>query len=37
VSERLAKALANPLRVKILDVLNRQSMSVSQFVRAFPQ
>ncbi len=37
VSETLAKALANPIRVRILDTLNREPMSVSQFVRAFPQ
>jgi DNA-binding transcriptional ArsR family regulator len=37
VNETLAKALGNPVRVKILDELNRQPMSVSQFVRAFPQ
>jgi len=37
VSERLAKALSNPVRVKILDELNRRAMSVTQFVRAHPQ
>jgi DNA-binding transcriptional ArsR family regulator len=37
VSERLAKALANALRVKILIALNQRDMSVSQFVRAFPE
>src|SRR6476469_3412141 len=37
VSERLAKALANPVRVKILDALNRRAMSVTQFVRANPE
>jgi DNA-binding transcriptional ArsR family regulator len=37
VSESLAKALAHELRVKILVELNQRVMSVSQFVRAFPQ
>lgn len=37
VDESLAKALANPVRVKIIDTLSKQTMSVSQFVRAFPQ
>ncbi len=37
VNERLAKALANPVRVKIIDTLSKRTMSVSQFVRAFPR
>lgn len=37
VSERLSKALAHPLRVRILDRLNLEAMSVLQFVEAFPQ
>ena len=37
VSERLAKALASPLRVRILDTLNRHTMSVTGFIAAFPQ
>lgn len=37
VSENLAKALAHPLRIKIVDELNERPMSVSEFVKAFPQ
>jgi len=37
VNERLAKALANPVRVKIIDTLSKRTMSVSQFIKTFPQ
>ena len=37
VDEGLAKALSNPVRVKIIDTLSKRTMSVSQFVKAFPQ
>jgi DNA-binding transcriptional ArsR family regulator len=37
VDERLARALSNPVRVKIIDTLSKRTMSVSQFVRALPE
>lgn len=37
VSVKLAKALSNPIRVKIMDTLSKKAMSVSQFVQVFPQ
>jgi len=33
----LAKALSNPLRLRIIDVLSNRVMSASQFARAYPQ
>lgn len=37
ISQSLAKALANPLRVKILVELNKRVMSPSQFAEEFPR
>jgi len=37
VSEKLARALSSPLRVKIMDALNREEMSVTSFIKAYPQ
>ncbi len=37
VSERLAKALSNSLRVQILIAVNHRDLSVTQFVKANPQ
>lgn len=37
VDERLVKAIAHPLRIKILSELNQRVMSVKQFADAFPK
>jgi len=37
VNVKLAKAMSSELRVKILDTLSKKAMSVSQFIKIFPE